>query len=71
MLIKGDWNTWKIMLGLNGFYTQVLISSPNGSTSFANPSIIQTQDNKFAITLFIPTEGNNSSENNGGMIYEK
>ena len=70
-LIKGDWSTWKIMLGQNGFYTEVLISTPNGSTSFANPSIIQTENNKYAITLFLPTEGNVSSENNRGLIYEK
>lgn len=70
-LIKGDWSTWKIMLGLNVFYTEVLISTPAGSTSFANPSIIQTENNKYAITLFLPTEGNATSENNGGVIYEK
>ncbi|WP_459213084.1 hypothetical protein [Aquimarina rhabdastrellae] len=70
-LIKGDWSTWKIMLGLNGFFTEVLVSTPANSISFANPSIIQTENNKYVITLFLPTEGNDPSENNGGMIYEK
>ncbi|WP_417887078.1 hypothetical protein [Zunongwangia sp.] len=70
-LVKGDWSAWKIMLGRDGFYTEVLISTPGGSKSFANPSIVQTYDDKYAITLFLPTEGNISSEYNGGMIYVK
>ena len=59
-LVKGDWSTWKIMLGLNGYYTEVLISTPKGSKSFANPSITEIDTNKYAISLFLPTEGNHS-----------
>ena len=70
-LIKGDWSSWKIMLGLNGFFTEVLISTPKGSRSFANPSITEIETNKYAISLFLPTEGNHFSENNGGVIFLK
>ena len=68
-LVKGDWSTWKIMLGLNGYYTEVLISTPKGSKSFANPSITEIDTNKYAISLFLPTEGNHFRENNGGVIF--
>ena len=67
--VKGDWSTWKIMLGLNGYYTEVLISTPKGSKSFANPSITEIDTNKYAISLFLPTEGNHFRENNGGVIF--
>ena len=69
--IKNDWSSWKIMLGLNGFYTEVLISTPKKSTSFANPSITEIENNKYVISLFIPTEGNHYSENNGQVIFLK
>jgi hypothetical protein len=69
--IKNDWSSWKIMLGLNGYYSEVLISTPKKSTSFANPSIIENENNKYVISLFIPTEGNHYSENNGGVIFLK
>ncbi|WP_157366771.1 hypothetical protein [Aquimarina agarilytica] len=74
------WNSWRIMLGLNGYYTKIHITTPshisdpeNPSVSFANPSIIPIENNQYqyAITLFLPTEGNHPSENNGGMIYLK
>ena len=68
-LVKGDWSTWKIMLGLNGYYTEVLITTPKGSKSFANPSITEIDTNKYAISLFLPTEGNHFRENNGGVIF--
>ena len=67
--VKGDWSTWKIMLGLNGYYTEVLISTPKGSKSFANPSITEIDTNEYAISLFLPTEGNHFRENNGGVIF--
>lgn len=69
--VKNDWSSWKIMLGLNGFYTEVLISTPKKSTSFANPSITKINNNKYVISLFVPTEGNHYSENNGGFIFLK
>ena len=69
--IKNDWSSWKIMLGLNGYYSEVLISTPKKSTSFANPSIIENENNKYVISLFVPTEGNHYSENNGGVIFLK
>lgn len=69
--VKNDWSSWKIMLGLNGFYTEVLISTPKKSTSFANPSITKINKNKYVISLFVPTEGNHYNENNGGFIFLK
>ena len=69
--VKNDWSSWKIMLGLNGFYTEVLISTPKKSTSFANPSITKINNNKYVISLFVPTEGNHYNENNGGFIFLK
>jgi len=69
--VENDWSTWKIMLGLNGYYTEVLISTSKKSKSFANPSIIEIGNNKYAISLFVPTEGNHPSENNGGVIFLK
>ena len=69
--IKNDWSSWKIMLGLNGYYTEVLISTPKKSTSFANPSITKINNNKYVISLFVPTEGNHYNENNGGFIFLK
>ena len=69
--VKNDWSSWKIMLGLNGYYSEVLISTPKKSTSFANPSIIEIENNKYVISLFVPTEGNHYSENNGGVIFLK
>ena len=70
-LIKNDWSTWKIMLGLNGYYSEVKISTPKKSTSFANPSIIEIENNKYAISLFVPSEGNHYRENNGSVIFLK
>ena len=70
-LVKGDWSSWKIMLGLNGYFTEVSISTPKESRSFANPSITEIETNKYAISLFLPTEGNHYSENNGGVIFLK
>ena len=69
--VKNDWSSWKIMLGLNGYYSEVLISTPKKSASFANPSIIENENNKYVISLFVPTEGNHYSENNGGVIFLK
>jgi len=69
-LIKGDWSSWKIMLGLNGYFTQVSISTPKGSISFANPSITEIEANKYAVSLFLPSEGNHYSEN-GEVIFLK
>ena len=69
--IKNDWSTWKIMLGLNGYYSEVKISTPKKSTSFANPSIIEIENNKYAISLFVPSEGNHYRENNGSVIFLK
>lgn len=76
---KRDWSTWKILLGLNGYYTEVLISTPNGSSSFTNPSITPIENNKYVITLFVPTEASekvknkyiDNGENGGGAIYIK
>lgn len=69
-LIKGDWSSWKIMLGLNGYFTEVSISTPKGSISFANPSITEIEANKYAVSLFLPSEGNHYSEN-GEVIFLK
>ena len=69
--VKNDWSSWRIMLGLNGYYSEVLISTPKKSTSFANPSITEIENNKYVISLFVPTEGNHYSENNGEVIFLK
>ncbi len=69
--IKNDWSKWKIMLGHNGYYSEVKISTPKKSTSFANPSIIEIENNKYAISLFVPSEGNHYRENNGSVIFLK
>lgn len=68
-IVKGDWSTWEIMLGLNRYYSEVLISTPKRSKSFANPSITKIDTNKYAISLFLPTEGNYFRENNGRVIF--
>merc|ERR1712038_1968918 len=59
---KGDWSSWKVMLGHGGYYSQVDISTPKRSKAFANPSITVLAGGEYVVTLFVPTEGNRPSE---------
>jgi hypothetical protein len=44
------------------------MSTPLGSTSFANPGIALVGPNKFAVTSFLPSQGNQNGET-GELLY--
>lgn len=66
---KNAWNTWKLLLGDGAFYSQLSINTPKGSTSFANPGVVDLGSGGFAVTSFLPTEGNKSGEI-GTLLYK-
>lgn len=65
---KNDFSSWQLLLGDGLFYTKLKINTPNKSTSFANPSIVEIKNGTFTVSSFLPSEGNSSHEN-GQMLY--
>ncbi|TLX78461.1 hypothetical protein E9993_01920 [Labilibacter sediminis] len=65
---KNLWEGWRLLLGDGGFYTQLNIQTPKGSTSFANPGIADFGNGNFGVTSFLPTEGNQPGEI-GQLLY--
>ena len=66
---KNGWETWRLLLGDGAFYSQLNMDTPKGSTSFANPGIVDLGNGEFAVTSFLPTEGNQSGEI-GTLLYK-
>ena len=67
-IASGDWSSWRILFGNGAFYCTMPFTTPLGSTSFANPGISQVDTNKFAVTSFMPSQGNNVGEK-GELLY--
>ena len=65
---SNDWSSWRLLLGDGAFYYTLNPVTPKGSTSFANPGIALIGPDKFALTSFMPTEGNQSGER-GELLY--
>ncbi|SMO89252.1 hypothetical protein SAMN06265379_11236 [Saccharicrinis carchari] len=65
---KYTWEGWRLLLGDGGFYTQLNLQTPKGSTSFANPGIADFGNGNFGVTSYLPTEGNQIGEI-GQMLY--
>ena len=63
-----DWSSWRILFGNGAFYHQLNPKTANGSKSFANPGIVQLDQNRFVVTNFMPSEGNNILET-GQLLY--
>ncbi len=68
-ITSGDWSSWRFLFGDGAFYYTLHPTTPLGSTSFANPGIaLVSGTNTFAVTSFMPTEGNKSGEI-GDLLY--
>lgn len=65
---SNDWSSWRLLLGDGAFYYSLNMSTPLGSTSFANPGIALVGTNKFAVTSFLPSQGNQNGET-GELLY--
>lgn len=68
-LIKSDWSSWRLLFGDGAFYYQLSPVTPKGSVSFANPGIAPLGSNSFAVTTYLPTEGNQTGEM-GQLLYQ-
>lgn len=64
----GDWSSWRILFGNGAFYCILRPETPAGSLSFANPGIASLGNGKFAVTSFMPSEGNSKGEP-GELFY--
>ena len=64
-----NWDDWRLLLGDGTFYSELDISTPLGSTSFANPGIVALGNGEFAVTSFLPSQGNQSGEI-GTLLYK-
>jgi hypothetical protein len=67
-ITSGDWSSWRLLLGNGAFYYTLNPETPSGSTSFANPGITMIEPDKFAVTSFMPSQGNNNEEK-GELFY--
>lgn len=67
-ITSGDWSSWRLLLGNGAFYFTLHPETPSGSISFANPGISPIETNTFAVTSFMPSQGNNVNEN-GELFY--
>ena len=67
-ITSGDWSSWRLLLGNGAFYYTLQPETPGGSISFANPGITMIEPDKFAVTSFMPSQGNNNSEK-GELLY--
>jgi hypothetical protein len=64
-----DWSSWRLLLGDGAFYSTLTPSTPKGSGSFANPGIADIGSGSFAVSAFLPTEGNQDGEK-GELLYK-
>ena len=67
-ITSGDWSSWRLLFGNGAFYYTLHTETPLGSISFANPGIAMIEPDKFAITSFMPSQGNNGGEK-GELFY--
>jgi len=67
-ITSGDWSSWRLLLGDGAFYYTLHPATPSGSTSFANPGIASVGTNTFAVTSFMPSQGNQRGEI-GELLY--
>ncbi|MDD3079930.1 MAG: hypothetical protein PHH37_12625 [Paludibacter sp.] len=67
-ITSNDWSSWRFLFGDGAFYYTLNPVTPKGSTSFANPGIAPIGSDKFVVTAFMPTEGNQSGER-GDLLY--
>ena len=65
---SNDWSSWRLLLGDGAFYYTLSPETAKGSSSFANPGITSIGEDKFVVTSFMPTEGNQSGER-GDLLY--
>jgi hypothetical protein len=66
---RGDWSSWRVLLGNNICYMELEPRTPQNSVSFANPKISrQDGGNDYLVTYFLPTQGNSADEN-GTLLY--
>jgi len=65
---SNDWSSWRLLFGDGAFYCTLNLRTPLGSTSFANPGIALVGTNKFAVTSFLPSQGNQNGEI-GELLY--
>jgi hypothetical protein len=63
-----DFSKWRLLIGDGAFYTQLNLKTPKGAASFANPGITEIGDEEFAITTFLPSEGNSYQER-GELLF--
>lgn len=72
--VKGDWSSWRICLCAKDSMPvhTLAITTHKASTAFANPNATWVTDannqRKLVVTLFLPSEGNHSSEA-GTLLY--
>ncbi len=67
-ITSGDWSSWRLLFGNGAFYYTLNPETPLGSTSFANPGITLVEPEKFAVTSFLPSQGNQNGEK-GELLY--
>lgn len=67
-ITSGDWSSWRLLVGNGAFYYTLHPETPLGSISFANPGITLIEPGKFAVTSFMPSQGNHSGER-GELFY--
>lgn len=66
---SNDWSSWHLLLGDGAFYSTLTPTTPKGSLSFANPGIADIGGGNFAVSTFLPTEGNQDGEK-GELLYK-
>jgi hypothetical protein len=57
-----------LLFGNGAFFYTLHPETSGGSISFANPGIAMIEPAKFAVTSFMPSQGNNGSEK-GELFY--
>ena len=67
-LEKYSFSKWRLLIGDGAFYTQLNLKTPKGATSFANPGIIEIEEEEFVVSTFLPSEGNRNKES-GQLLY--
>lgn len=67
-ITSGDWSSWRLLFGNGGFFYTLHPETSGGSISFANPGIAMIEPDKFAVTSFMPSQGNNGGEK-GELLY--
>jgi hypothetical protein len=61
-IASGDWSSWRLLFGDGAFYYSLHPETSGGSVSFANPGITMINPDEFAVTSFMPSQGNNVAE---------